>query len=443
MSLSVELVILLLLVVANGMLAAAETAVVSSRKGPLRKAAKSGLRGAAQALALSENPSRFLSLVQFWLTLSGTIAGVLGGAQIAPTIQGVLVSHGVGESWAVGIAYVGAVAGLAAFIFLFGEMVPKRIAASHPEKMASRLAGTVRILAWLAGPLLGVFGHIADRLARLVGAKPRAAADAIGEDEVRALVEQGLHAGVFHRAEKEMVDRVLALDHVSATSIMTPRPRIVFLNIDDADEVNWRKIVASGHSYFPVFEGNRGQVVGRVAVKAIWANSAIGLHARLRDLVTPHLVVPERMMAIQLLEQFKKSGKHMAIVVDEFGAVKGLLTLLDVLEAIVGDIPDTLHRVQPSARKRGEGVWLVDAMIASADLRALLKLEQALPQEDSGEYQTLGGFVVVQLGRIPREGDSFEWAGWHFEVIDMDRLRVDKVHISRVTTQPQSGLPPV
>jgi putative hemolysin len=305
--------------------------------------------------------------------------------------------------------------------------------------MAARLAGTVRVLAWLAGPLLGVFGHIADRIARLVGAKPRLAADTIGEDEVRALVEQGLHAGVFHRAEKEMVDRVLALDHVSAASIMMPRPKIVFLNIDDPDEVNWRKIVASGHSYFPVFQGNRDQVVGMVAVKAIWANSAIGLPAKLRDLVTPHLAVPERMMAIQLLEQFKKSGRHMAIVVDEFGAVKGLLTLLDVLEAIVGDIPDALHKVQPSARKRGEGTWIVDAMIATADLRALLKLEQPLPQEDTGEYQTLGGFVVVQLGRIPREGDIFDWAGWRFEVIDMDRLRVDKVLISRVPVSPQAG----
>lgn len=444
MSISTELAVLLFLLIANGLLAAAETAIVSSRKGALRKASKSGASGAEKALLLSENPAKFLSLVQFWLTLSGTIAGVLGGVRLAADLDERLVGWGVQEPWADIVAFVAVTLVLATVIFLFGELIPKRIAASNPEKVAARLAGLVSALSWLASPLLSFFGIISEKLARLVGAKPRLASDAVGEDEVRALVEQGLHAGVFLRAEKEMVDRVLALDSLPVVQIMTPRPKIVFLNLDDTEETNWRKIVAGGHSYFPVYQGTRDQVVGMVAVKALWANSAIGIPARLRDLIVPHLAVPERMTAIALLEQFKKTGKNLAIVVDEFGAVKGLVTLLDVLEAIVGDFPDANARSQPSARQRNDGTWFVDATLAANDLKNLLKLEQPLPREGDADFQTLGGFILAQFGRIPHEGESFDWAGWRFEVVDMDKLRVDKVLITRVTpsTTPAPFPPP-
>lgn len=438
MSISTELAILALLVIANGLLAAAETAVVSSRRGPLRKAAKSGSQGASKALSLSENPSSFLSLVQFWLTLTGTMAGVLGGAELALDLERKLESLGCPISWAAPLSFTSVIVGLSGFVFLFGELVPKRLALAYPEKTAARLAGVVGALSWLASPLLKFFSLTSEYLARLVGAKPRTAAESVGEDEVRALVEKGLHAGVFHRAEKEMVDRVLAMDHLAVTALMTPRPKIVFLNIDDPEEVNWRKIVTSGHSYFPVYQGSRDQVVGMAAVKAIWANSAIGLPAKLRDLVTPHLAVPERMTAIHLLEQFKKTGRHMAIVVDEFGNVRGLVTLIDVLEAIVGDIPDGGAKAQPSAKQRADGTWLVDATLGADELKALLKLEQDLPREGEAAFQTLGGFVVAQLGHIPKEAETFDWAGWRFEVIDMDRLRVDKVLITRA---PQGGAP--
>jgi putative hemolysin len=292
--------------------------------------------------------------------------------------------------------------------------------------------------------VISFFGVISEKLSRLVGAKPRPESEAVGEDEVRALIEQGLHAGVFLRAEKEMVERVLALDCLPVIEIMTPRPKIVFLNIDDTDETNWRKIVAGGHSYFPVYQGSRDQVIGMVAVKALWANSSIGLPARLRDLIVPHLAVPERMAAISLLEQFKRTGKSLAVVVDEFGSVKGLVTLLDVLEAIVGDFPDASARSQPSARQRNDGAWFVDATLAAGDLKNLLKLDQTLPREGDADFQTVGGFILAQLGRIPREGESFEWAGWRFEVVDMDKLRVDKVLISRtVPAAPQNPAPAV
>ena len=431
LSISVELLILGLLVLANGLLAMAETAVVSARKARLRELADAGDIGAGQALALAEQPARSLALVEFWLTLSSLIAGVLAGAGLASQFAGWLGQFPPLAPYAGALGVVSVTLGLTFFMLLFGELVPKRIGLAHPEKTAELLAGTMRGLAWLAAPLLRGFELCTNALARLIRLRTRPVAESVGEDEVRALIEQGLHAGVFQRAEKEMVEGVLGLDQLPVTALMTPRPKIVFLNLDDSDEVNWRKIVTSGHSYFPVYQSNRDQVAGMVAVKALWAHSAIGLPTTLKNLLVPPLVVAEKLNTIQLLEQFKKSGKHIAIVTDEFGAVQGLVTLIDVLEAIVGDLPEPGQRNQPEAKRREDGSWLIDATLPTKELKTLLGLTVSLPHEDEAEFQTLGGYVVTQFGRIPAAGDHFDWAGWRFEVIDMDRRRVDKVLVAK------------
>lgn len=431
LSLPIELLILALLVLANGVLAMAETAVVSARKARLRKLAAAGNTGAANALRLTEQPARFLALVEFWLTLSGMIAGVLAGAKIAGQVAGWLAQWPALEPHAGWLSLVAVTLGLTSFMLLFGELLPKRIGLAHPEKVAALLAGTMRSLAWLAAPLLRVFELGTEALVKLIGLRTRPAAEAVGDDEVRALIEQGLHAGVFDRAEKEMIDRVLALDQRAVTTLMTPRPKIVFLNLDDPEETNWRKIVTSGHSYFPVYQSNRDQVVGMVAVKALWAHSAIGLPTTLKNLLLPPLFVTENLTAIQLLEQFKKAGKHIAVVTDEFGAVQGLVTLIDVMEAIVGDLPERGDRSQPEAKRREDGSWLIDATLPTGELKTLLALDVPLPHEGEADFQTLGGFVVTQFGRIPTAGDHFDWSGWRFEVVDMDRRRVDKVLVGK------------
>ncbi|MSU70496.1 MAG: HlyC/CorC family transporter [Opitutaceae bacterium] len=431
LSIPVELLVLGLLVLANGLLAMAETAVVSARKTKLRRIAAAGGRGAAKALALTEHPARFLALVEFWLTLSSVIAGVLAGAGLARQFAEWLAGFPALEPHAGWIAFVTVTAGLTSFMLLFGELVPKRIGLAHPEAIAAFLAGTMRGLAWLAAPMLRVFELCTDGLLNFFSLRTRPMAESVGEDAVRALIEQGLHAGVFQRAEKEMVEGVLALDQLPVTALMTPRPKIVFLNIDDPEETNWRKIVTSGHSYFPVFEGKRDQVVGMVSVKALWAHSAIGLPTTLKNLLLPPLTVPATLMASQLLEQFKKSKKHIAVVIDEFGAVQGLVTLIDVLEAIVGDLPERGKRNQPEAKRREDGSWLIDATLGTSELKTLLGLTATLPHEDAAEYQTLGGFVVTYFGRIPVAGDYFDWADWRFEVVDMDGRRVDKVLVAR------------
>jgi putative hemolysin len=430
--LPIEILFICVLVIANGVLAMAETAVVSARKSKLRRLADAGDSAAKQALALAANPARFLALVEFWLTLSSTIAGVIGGARLAGPLGVWLARTAVLAPYAPALAFVIVALGLTAFVLLFGELVPKRIGLAYPERVAGLLAGTMRTLAWLAAPSLRLFELATEGILRLIRFRPDPGATVVSEDEVRALVEQGLHAGVFQRAEQQMVEGVLALDQRSITTLMTPRPKMVFLNLEDSEEINWRKIVTSGHSHFPVFHGNRDQVVGMVSVKAIWANSAIGLPATLKNLVVTPLTVPETLNAAQLLEQFKRSGKHLAIVTDEFGAVQGLVTLIDVFEAIVGDLPDHGPRqAQPEVRRREDGSWLIDATLPVAELKTLLGLKVRLPREGEADYKTLGGFVMTYFGRIPVAGDWFVWAGWRFEVVDMDRHRIDKLLVSR------------
>jgi putative hemolysin len=433
LNISVELIILALLVLANGLLAMAETAVVSARKLKLRRLAAEGDERAQGALDLAEHPTRFLALVEFWLTLSSLIAGVLAGADLARQFALWLEQFPSLIPYANWLSVFAVTVGLTSFMLLFGELVPKRIGLAQPEKVAILLAGPMRGLAWLAAPLLRFFELCTDGLIKMIGIRPRTAAESVGEDEVRALIEQGLHAGVFQRAEKEMVESVLALDQRPVTAMMTPRPKIVFLNIDDPEETNWRKIVTSGHSYFPVYQSNRDQVVGLVSVKALWAHSAIGLPTTLKNLLISPLTVPVTLTGIQLLEQFKKTGRHTAIVADEFGVVQGLVTLIDVLEAIVGDLPEVGKNNQPEAKRREDGSWLIDATLATSELKTLLGVTTALPHEEAAEYQTVGGFVITQLGRLPNTGDYFDWNGWRFEVVDMDRRRVDKVLVAKTT----------
>ena len=427
-----ELLILGLLIVANGILTAAETAVVSARKAKLRRMAEAGGEGARAALAIAEHPGRFLGLVQFWLTVTSMIAGVALVASAAQGFSSLFSRWPAVAPWAEVIGLVAGTLVISALMLFFGELLPKRIALSNPERAAAILGPAMRTVSRLVSPFSAMLGTACDATATWLGFKPRPVAETVGDEDVRALVERGLHAGVFKRAKKEMVEGVLSLDNLPITAIMTPRSKIVFLNIDDNEETNWRKIVTSGHSYFPVFQKNRDQVVGMVSVKALWAHSAIGLPTTLKNLLVPPLIAPESMTAIQLLEQFKKTGRHTAVISDEFGAVQGLVTLIDVFEAIVGDLPEPGQRNQTSVKQREDGSWLVDAALPIAEFKSLLGVAGSLPNEAEAEYRTAGGFVVTQFGRIPSVGDHFEWQGWRIEVAEMDRRRVDKVVVAAV-----------
>ncbi|HEY1792166.1 MAG TPA: hemolysin family protein [Opitutaceae bacterium] len=429
-----ELLVLGLLILANGILTAAETAFVSARRPTLRRMAESGGRGAAAALEISEQPGRYLGLVQFWLTVTSVVAGVALVATASEGFSEVFARWPVAAPWAATIGIVAGTLAISAVMLLFGELLPKRLALANPERAAAILGPSMRVFSRTLSPVSAVLARASDAIASAFGFRARP--DTVGDEDVRALVERGLHAGVFKRAKKEMVEGVLSLDNLLVTAIMTPRSRIVFLNISDTEEANWRKIVTSGHSYFPVYEKNRDHVVGMVSVKALWAHSAIGLPTALKNLLVPPLMAPESMTATQLLEQFKKTGRHTAIVSDEFGAVQGLVTLIDVFEAIVGDLPEAGRRDQPMVKRREDGTWLVDAAIPLSEFKAALGIGGDLPNESNADYRTAGGFVVTQFGRIPAVGDRFEWRGWAFQVAEMDRRRVDKLVVTAPLAAP-------
>ena len=426
-----ELLILFLLLVANGLFAMAEIAVVSARKAWLKQLADKGNERAKVTLAIARDPSRFLSAIQVGITLVGVLAGALGGTTLARLIEELLLSHDLFAEYAHDIALGIVVAGITLASVVLGELIPKRVGLINPERIALYLAPSINSLARLVSPIVSLLTFLTDGTLRLFGVKTQPMEKPVSEEEVNILIEQGMHAGVFNKTEKEMVAGVLELDQLPVTAIMTPRPKIVFLNLDDPEEANWRKIVASGHSYFPVYQGNRDQVLGLVSVKALWAHSAIGVSTSLKNLMVPALIVPETMTAIQILESFKKSSRHIALISDEFGAIQGLTTLIDVLEAIVGDLPAQGRRDAPGAKQREDGSWLIDATLAIGDVKSMLKLD-TLPHENEADFQTLGGFVMTHFGRIPAAGDYFEHAGWRFEVVDMDRHRVDKVLIARI-----------
>ncbi len=425
-----ELVILGSLIVANGLMTAAETAFVSARKVKLLRMAESGGEGAGAALVIAEHPGRFLGLVQFWLTLTSVIAGAALVGNSAQAFASWFDRWPAFSPWAGTLGLVLGTLIISSVMLLFGELLPKRIVLANPERAAAMLGTAMRGVSRVVSPCSALLGLASEAIATALGFKLRPVSETVGDDDVRALVERGLHAGVFKRAKKEMVEGVLSLDKLLVTTIMTPRTKIVFLNIDDNEEANWRKIVTSGHSHFPVYQKNRDQVVGMVSVKALWANSAIGLPTALKNLLVPPLIAPEYMTALQLLEQFKKTGKHTAVVSDEFGAVQGLVTLIDVFEAIVGDLPEPGQRNKTKVKRREDGSWVVDATIPIAEFKAALGIREALPNEAEAEYRTAGGFAVTQFGRIPDVGDRFEWSGWRFEVAEMDRRRVDSLIVS-------------
>ncbi|MDP1579475.1 MAG: hemolysin family protein [Candidatus Didemnitutus sp.] len=429
-SVTTELLVIALLLTINGLFALAETALISSRKSRLKTLADHGNARARLALAQTENLTRFLSTVQLGVTLTSIFAGAYAGAVIAGHFNAWLLAlWPAAADYTAAISFITIVLGITFVTIVLGELVPKRLALANPERWAIALAHPMRLFGNATAPFMWLVTLCTDALTKLLGARAQPKTT-ITDEEVATLIDQGLTAGVFHKDEKAMVEGVMALDRCPITALMTPRPKMVWLNVEDADEVNWRKIVASGHSHFPVCEKHRDNILGMVHIKALWAHAAFGLPTNLRHLVTPAGMVSEKASAIQVLEQFKKTGKHTALVTDEFGSIQGMVTLIDVLEAIVGDLPDPQRRAQPEAKRRDDGSWLVDATLAIGEVKQLLKTK-TLPGEAQADFQTLGGFIVTQFGRIPAAGDYFDWNGWRFEVVDMDSHRVDKVLLGR------------
>ena len=432
-----EILIVVALFVANGVFSMSEMALVSSRKSRLKQLAEAGDPGAAAALRLVESPNRFLPTVQIGITLIGLLAGAFSGATLAAELAAALKSlpglaH-YAEALSVGVVVVA----LTFLSVIIGELAPKRIALAAPETIACRLARPVEWLGRLVQPVVHLFSTATELVLRLLRIKPGELAS-VSDDEVRMLLLEGCETGVFHQDEPRMVESILAFDHRPIREIMTPFAKLVFVSLHDTPETLWHKIVASGHSTYPVFGESRDHIVGLITVKSAYASLAAGVPVRVRDLITRPLFVSPDEPVLTVLNRFKHSGMHVAVVRTAGGRALGIVTLVDILEAIVGDIPSLEDRLRPEVLKRADGSWLADGQYDLGKLATLLDVTIQPPAADSGA--TLASFVGDHLHGHPREGDCFTTAGLRFEVIDMDRTSVDKILICR---EPANCEPPL
>jgi putative hemolysin len=425
-----EIVVIFLLIIANGVFAMSELAVVAARKSRLKDWAEKGNARAKSALDLAERPNQFFSTVQIGITLVGILAGAFGGRTLAFELSSYLARIPALQPYSEPIALSTVVIGITYLSVVVGELVPKRIALSHAETIASFMAGPMRLLSAVSSPLVRLLTGSTDAIFRLLGSRPPQEPP-VTEEEIRTLIQQGTAAGVFETSEQDMIEAVIELGDKSARALMTPRTQIVWLDTNDPMEKIYRKIRESGHSRFPVASGSLDNIVGVTQAKDLLSNALNGNAMDLTATLQTPVLVPRTLTALQVLDHIKGSGSHLVLVVDEYGGIEGLLTHHDVLEAIAGDMPFGERGAQSKAVQRADGSWLVDGMIPVDEFKEIFHLN-SLPGEKNDAYQTLGGFIFTRMGRVPSVSDYFEWNQLRFEIVDMDGKRIDKVLVSSV-----------
>ncbi|MBD2501494.1 hemolysin family protein [Anabaena azotica] len=424
-SITVEILIIFVLIIANGIFSMSEMAIVSARKVRLQQLANQGDAKAKAALKLAESPNNFLSTVQIGISLIGILTGAFGGATIASRLAVYVKLIPFLAPYSEAIAFGIVVVIITYLSLIIGELVPKRLALNSPERIASVVAIPMRALAALASPAVHLLSASTDLVLRILGITPSDEPQ-VTEEEIKILIEQGTEAGTFEEAEQDMVERVFRLGDRPVSSFMTPRPDIVWLDLEDTTEENRQKMTENGYSRYPVCQGGLDNVLGIIPVTDLLARSFRGDALDLTVGLRQPVFVPESTRGLKVLELFKQTITHMALVVDEYGVIQGLVTLNDIMSEIVGDVPSADGEEEPQAVQREDGSWLLDGMLPVEDFFELFGLEE-WDFEERGSYQTLGGFVITHLGRIPAATDHFEWQNMRIEVMDMDGNRVDKV----------------
>jgi putative hemolysin len=428
LSFLLEFLFILALVLANGVFAMSETAVVSSRKARLQQQAEEGSAKAQQALDLANAPNQFLSTVQIGITLIGILSGALGGSALSKSLSP-LLQQIPGVAPFSEVLSFGMVVVLITYLSLvLGELVPKRLALNNPEGISTAIAAPMQTLARLTHPLVRLLSGSTDLVLRWTG-QQKAVQSPVTEAEIQLLIEQATEAGTVEVQEQAMLERVLRLGDRRVSSLMTPRNRVNWLDLEESPQQIWQQVLESPYSRFPVCHGSLDHLAGVIQAKDLVGCDPDQCLQDLQTHLQLPLFLPESMRTLQVLETFRSSGIHMGIVVDEYATVQGLVTLTDILEAIVGDVPSADQPEPRQVIQREDGSWLVDGLLAVETLKELLSVEE-LPLEDSENYQTVGGLVIAFLGHIPQPSEHFEWERFRFEVMDMDGSRVDKVLVS-------------
>jgi putative hemolysin len=424
----VQILIITVLIVINGAFAMSEIAMVSARKIRLQQRAEDGDASAKIALEMAESPNRLLSTVQVGISLVGVFSGAVGGATLANYLAPQIARVNILAPYSEGIALLIVVLIITYFSLVIGELIPKRLAMGNPEKIAIAVARPMRAISNISAPIVNLLSASTELGLRILGAKPNQEPP-ITEEEIKVLIEQGTQSGIFIEQEQDIVESVFRLADRRVDAIMTPYTEIEWLDLVDSFEENLTLLLEYRFTRFPVARGGLDNVIGILNARDLLAATLQEDPVDIEPLLLPALFVPESMPALKAFEEIKTNPANVALVIDEFGSLIGMVTLLDILKAIVGEIPVPGEKDDPQIIQRADGSWLLDGLLQVDELKELLDIED-LPDEDRVGYQTLGGMVMAQFGSIPIAGNSFEWQGFKFEVVDMDGRRVDKVWVT-------------
>ena len=427
-----DLSLLVFLILLNGLFAMSEMALSASRKARLQVMVESGEPGAQAAMDLHENPTKFLSTVQIGITSIGVLNGIVGENAFAePFAHWLVLAFGVAERTAGIGATALVVVTITILTIIFGELVPKRLGQMFPESLARLVSRPMNLLSMATRPLVALLTLCTNGVLRLMGIQG-GPSRAVTEEEIAASLEEGVDAGVIEAQEHQMVRNVFRLDDRQIGSMMIPRAEIVWLDESEALEPMLKIVAGSGHSRFPVCRGSLDDVRGVLRLSSLLAPLARGETPQLADHLQPPVFVPETLSGMELLEHFRAAGTDIVFVVDEYGAVQGVITERDLLEAITGEFGAPTDE-DAWAVRRPDGGWLMDGLIPVPEFKDRLELKE-LPEEDRGRYNTLAGMIMLLLGRLPRTADAVVWEGWRFEVVDLDGKRVDKVLVTPTQT---------
>jgi len=430
MSYFFEIAVVLVLIVLNGIFSMSEFALVSAKKTRLRQRAEEGDTGAATALKLANDPTPFLSTIQIGITLVGIFVGAFSGATIAEELSAYFREFPALAPYSNALSITLVVLPITYLTLIFGELVPKRLALNKAESIASHVAKPMFFLSLIAKPVVIILSHSTEALLRVMRVQ-KITEPPVTEEEIKIMLEEGTEAGVFEKAEISMIKGVFDIGDRRVDSLMTHRTDIIALDLNDSADENMRKIIGSGRSNFPVYETTLDNIVGMVSVKDILARMVDGCTIDIRASVTKPLFVPEAIPVLKLLELFKETGVHIALITDEYGSIQGVITLHDILEAIVGDVRSLGEPVETQIVVREDGSWLVDGDTLIEKLKDVLSVNY-FPGEEKGYYRTVAGMIMFILQRIPKTGDHIEFRGLRYEVVDMDGHRIDKVLVTRV-----------
>ncbi len=422
----IGVLIILFLILVNGVFAMSEIALVSAKRMRIQQLADQGDASAAAALLLVDNPSRLLSTIQIGITLIGIFMGAFGEASIVTQLAPVFESMGLNEQTARVIAMSLVVLGITFFSLIFGELVPKRVAMNHAEAIATFVARPMTILAKVMAPFVWVLSVVTDLVLKLLRVDSKD--DQLTEEDISGILKEGATAGLFEKTEHDIVTRALSLDDQRALTIMTPRNDVYYIDLQNPLNETLLYIADSSYSRFPVCDGGLDNIIGVIDAGTLFEQQIRGQVIDIRALVTPARFVPETNSAMDILESFQEYRTEMLIVINEYGEVEGLVTLRDVLKMLVGYKIPMHEDGELEVVERQDGSWLIDGGVTLDRFNELFQVKLKFPDHEDN-YHTLAGFVLNQLGRIPSEADSFEWNGFYFEVVDMDKYRIDRLLI--------------